>query len=111
MEAMLARQGLLGWAYCTKSQPKTAKVQAPVPCSSASRPWILARSTQLKGSRPPGQKKAGNEAAAFCKLVAQRESSRAKPNWHVWWSSDEEWRRDGAGYAWCYLDLAETRWR
>ena len=111
MNSLLQRQGLLGWAYCTKSKPQKASLQAPVPCASASRPWILADSTRLKGTQPPGAKKAGNEAAAFCKLVAQRSSSMAKPNWAVWWSSDEEWRNNGVGIAWCYLDLAETRWR
>lgn len=111
MRNLMARQGVLGWAYCTKGRPSKYVQQAPAPCSSSSRPWILAKSTKLKGTVSPGEKKAGNEAAAFCKLVAQRESSLARPNWLVWWSSPEEWQRDRAGFAWCYMDLAETRWR
>lgn len=111
MKSLMERQGVLGWAYCTKARPNKASAQAPVPCSSTSRPWILARSTKLKGSNYPGDTKAGNEATAFCKLVAQRESSLAKPDWLVWWSGAEEWQRDRAGFAWCYMNLAETRWR
>jgi len=110
MKSAMTRQGIQGWAYCTKGQPKKESSQAPAACSSSSRPWILVKSTKLTGSKPPSSKKAGQEAAAFCKLTAQRVSSLAKPNWHVWWTGTEAWRREGAGFAWCYMDLAETRW-
>jgi hypothetical protein len=111
MADLIAQQGVYAWAWCTKSRPVKSDLQAPVPCSSTRKPWVLVASVQLKGAAYPGNKQAEKQAVAFCGRTAQREARVTKPDWDVWWSSEEEWNRDGAGFAWCYMDWTETRWR
>lgn len=111
MPDLIAEQGLRAWAWCTQSRPSKYDLQAPVPCAAATKPWILVTSTQLKGAKFPGFGQAKKQATAWCERIAKREGRVSRPSWYVWWSSEEEWKRDRAGFAWCYMNLAETRWR
>lgn len=110
MSDLIARQGVRAWAWCTKSEPTTVKLQAPIPCGVSRSPWVSAASTRLKGAKYPGFGNAEKQASEWCSRVASRESRVSRPAWVVWWSTEEDWTRNGAGYAWCYMNLAETRW-
>lgn len=111
MADLIAEQGVYAWAWCTKARPKKVDQQAPAPCASSRAPWLLVASVQLKGAAYPGFERAKKQAAAWCAGLAPREARVSDPDWHVWWSSEEEWQRDRAGFAWCYMPWSESRWR
>jgi hypothetical protein len=110
MADLVQRQGVQAWAWCTKSRPTKSDLTAPAPCAASPRPWLLVTSTQLRGSTYPGYARARALAAVFCKRVALRSSGLARPDWYVYWSSQDAWTRNGRGVAWCYMNLRETRW-
>lgn len=110
MADLIAQQGVRAWAWCTKSRPAKYDLQAPVPCSSANKPWVLVTSTQLKGSTYPGNEQVQRQSKAFCSRAAEREARVPRPEWYVWWSSEQEWKSNRAGFAYCYMSWAQSRW-